>query len=35
MGTNFITGACPDVFNMVKLCVSEELTAEEQQIFDQ
>jgi hypothetical protein len=23
------------VFNMVKLCVSEELTAEEQQIFDQ
>jgi hypothetical protein len=27
-----ITGACPDVFKMLELCVREEPTAEEQQI---
>ena len=31
----FITGSYRDVFKMVESCVSEELTAEEQQIFDQ
>ena len=31
----FITGSYPDVFKMVDSCVSEDLTAEEQQIFNQ
>ena len=31
----FITGAYQDVFKMVESCVSEELSPEEQQIFDQ
>jgi hypothetical protein len=31
----FITGSYPEVFKMVESCVSEELTAEEKQIFDQ
>ena len=31
----FITGAYPDVFKMVESCVSEQLTPEEQQIFNQ
>lgn len=31
----FITGSYPDVYKMVESCVSEELTAEEQQIFNQ
>ena len=31
----FITGSYPDVYKMVESCVSEELTPEEQQIFNQ
>lgn len=31
----FITGSYPDVFKMVESCVSEELSPEEQQIFNQ
>ena len=31
----FITGSYRDVFKMVESCVSEDLSAEEQQIYDQ